>query len=108
MQNMKMFAELFVATRRRGYDFLRDNENKFAEIVWSVQCRERRYISRCLPLLQYFEEGITRRGGRVAVFHFITAKVIIVNRRSEKKGKQRFPAVLPEMGTAQKLYVKQK
>ena len=26
----------------------------------------------------------------------------------EKKGKQRFPAVLPEMGTAQKLYVKQK
>lgn len=77
MQNMKMFAELFVATRRRGYDFLRDNENKFAEIVWSVQCRERRYISRCLPLLQYFEEGITRRGGRVAVFHFITAKVII-------------------------------
>ena len=41
-------------------------------------------------------------------FVFITAKVIIVNRRSEKKGKQRFPDVLPEMGTAQKLYVKQK
>ena len=41
-------------------------------------------------------------------FVFITAKFIIVNRRSEKKGKQRFPAVLPEMGTAQKLYVKQK
>ena len=33
-------------------------------------------------------------------FVFITAKIIIVNRRSEKKGKQRFPAVLPEMGTA--------
>ena len=42
------------------------------------------------------------------ILFFITAKVIIVNRRSEKKGKQRFPAVLPEMGTAQKLYVKQK
>ena len=41
-------------------------------------------------------------------FVFITAKAIIVNRGLEKKGKQRFPAVLPEMGTAQKLYVKQK
>ena len=50
------------------------------------------------------------RAEGVFLFHFvfITAKVIIVNRRSEKKGKQRFPAVLPEMGTAQKLYVKQK
>ena len=47
-------------------------------------------------------------GGGFFLFHFvfITAKVIIVNRRSEKKGKQRFPAALPEMGTAQKLYLK--
>lgn len=53
-----------------------------------------------------------RIGGRGGffLFHFvfITVKVIIVNRGLEKKGKQRFPAVLPEMGTAQKLYVKQK
>lgn len=49
-------------------------------------------------------------GSGFFLFHFvfITAKAIIINRRSEKKGKQRFPAVLPEMGTAQKLYVKQK
>ena len=31
-----------------------------------------------------------------------------MNKKKKKKGKQRFPAVLPEMGTAQKLYVKQK
>ena len=47
-----------------------------------------------------------RGGGFLFHFVFITAKAIIVNRRSEKKGKQRFPAVLPEMGTAQKLYLK--
>ena len=56
------------------------------------------------------EKTYRGRGCGFFLFHFvfITAKVIIVNRRSEKKGKQRFPAVLPEMGTAQKLYVKQK
>lgn len=50
----------------------------------------------------------TYRGRGFFLFHFvfITAKAIMVNRRSEKKGKQRFPAVLPEMGTAQKLYLK--
>lgn len=53
------------------------------------------------------EKTYRGRGG-FFLFHFgfITAKAIIVNRRSEKKGKQRFPAVLPEMGTAQKLYLK--
>ena len=61
MQNMKMFAELFVATRRRGYDFLRDNENKFAEIVWSVQCRERRYIITAKVIIEgYSNEGMKR------------------------------------------------
>lgn len=69
------------------------------------------------PLNIRLQSVVPVRGGRKNVsgegvgsfcFIFITAKAIIVNRRSEKKGKQRFPAVLPEMGTAQKLYVKQK
>ena len=62
------------------------------------------------PLNIRLQNVVPVRGGGFFLFHFvfITVKVIIVNRRSEKKGKQRFPAVLPEMGTVQKLYVKQK
>lgn len=59
------------------------------------------------PLNIRLQSVVPVRGG-VFLFHFvlITAKAIIVNRRSEKKGKQRFPAAFPEMGTAQKLYLK--